>query len=107
MLANSCLEAGLELIDEIGLENIAEHNAELRDYFLENYPKNKYHLITPREAMGNILALKARDLDSITLERELKFRNVDISVRQGNLRISFHLFNTQDQVDQLISALDI
>lgn len=107
MLANSCLEAGLELIDEIGLDNIAEHNAELRDYFLDNYPKSKYNLITPKEAMGNILALKALNLDSITLERELKFRNVDISVRQGNLRISFHLFNTQDQVDQLISALDI
>lgn len=107
MLANSCLEAGLELIDEIGLDNIAEHNKELRDYFLEHYPKDKYNLITPKEAMGNILALKAKGLDSIELERELKFRNVDLSVRQGNLRISFHLFNTQDQVDQLVQALDI
>lgn len=107
MLVNACLEAGLEFLQEVGLETIQNHNAELRDYFLENYPKNKFDLITPTEHMANILCLKATSSDPITLERELKFRNVDVSIRQGNVRLSFHVFNTIDQVNELLRALDI
>jgi selenocysteine lyase/cysteine desulfurase len=44
--------------------------------------------------------------DSIALEAELKKRNIDVSVRQGNIRLSFHMFNTSEQVDELIKALD-
>ncbi|MCF8060514.1 MAG: aminotransferase class V-fold PLP-dependent enzyme [Bacteriovoracaceae bacterium] len=107
MLVNACLEAGLEFLHDVGLETIQEHNAGLRDYFLENYPKNKFDIITPTDHMANILCLRATKTDALTLERELKFRNVDVSIRQGNLRLSFHIFNNQDQVNELLRALDI
>lgn len=107
MLVSACLEAGLEFLQEVGLDNIQKHNHELRDYFLENYPTKKFDLITPKDHMANILSLKATSTDPITLERELKFRNVDVSIRQGNIRLSFHIFNTKDQVNELIRALDI
>lgn len=106
-LTLACLEAGLEFLMQAGLEKIAQHNAALRDVFLSNYPKKKFELITPTEHMGNILALKCKNIDSLTLERELKFRNIDISVRQGNLRLSFHVFNTLEQVESLLQAIDI
>ncbi len=107
MLVSACLEAGLEFLQCVGLDVIQKHNHELRDYFLENYPAKKFELITPKEHMANILSLKATSIDPITLERELKFRNVDVSIRQGNMRLSFHIFNTKDQVNELIRALDI
>ncbi len=107
MLSMSCLEASLEMFNELDLKAIEKHNASLRDYFIQNFPKKKYQMMTPTDAMGNILALKTLGPDPIELERELKFRNIDISVRQGNLRLSFHLFNTQDQVEQLLKALDL
>jgi len=50
---------------------------------------------------------EAANADSVALENELKKRNVDVSVRQGNIRLSFHIFfNTKAQVNELISALD-
>lgn len=107
MLTNSCLEAGLEFLTAVGLQNIEKHNADLRDYFLEHYPQDKFNLITPKDFMANILCLKATKTDPLTLERELKFRNVDVSIRQGNLRLSFHIFNDKKQVDELLRALDI
>jgi selenocysteine lyase/cysteine desulfurase len=107
MLVNACLEAGLEFLLDVGLETIEKYNAGLRDYFLDNYPKKKFQLITPVDHMANILCVKATDCDPIVLERELKFRNVDVSIRQGNVRLSFHIFNTRDQVNELIRALDI
>ena len=64
-------------------------------------------MITPKDAMANVLCLKATEADPIELERELKYRNVDVSIRQGNIRLSFHIFNTIDQVNELIRALDI
>ncbi|MCO4794211.1 MAG: aminotransferase class V-fold PLP-dependent enzyme [Bacteriovoracaceae bacterium] len=107
MLSLSCLEAGLDLLSEIGLEKVRRHNQKVRDYFLENYPKSKFELITPLENMGNIVSIKTKGVDPLELERELKFRNVDVSVRQGNIRLSFHVFNTEEQVNTLIEALDI
>ena len=106
LLCSGCLEGSLNFLATVGLENIRKHNAEVRDYFLENFPKTKYKLVTPVEHMGNILCLKASNADSIALENELKKRNVDVSVRQGNIRLSFHIFNTKEQVNELIKALD-
>jgi selenocysteine lyase/cysteine desulfurase len=106
LLCSGCLEGSLSFLHEIGLANIRKHNQEVRDYFLSHYPKQKYSLVTPLEHMGNIVCLKSVRGDSIALEAELKKRNVDVSVRQGNVRLSFHIFNTKAQVDELIKALD-
>ena len=107
LLCSGCLEGSLSFLLEVGLPNIRAHNLEIRNYFLEHYPKNKFILVTPKEHMGNIVCLKSISGDSLVLEAELKKRNVDVSVRQGNIRLSFHIFNTKTQVDELIKALDI
>lgn len=108
MLANACLEASIEFLKQVGLNNIEKHNAKVRDFFLDNFPKKKYQVVTPKEGMSNIVALKSLDgLESQRLERELKHHNIDVSVRQGNIRLSFHIFNREDQVETLIRALDI
>lgn len=107
MLAMSCLEASLEFLLEVGLKNIQKKNANLKKFFLENFPRQKYSLITPEESKSNILALRAKSIDPFQLERELKYRNIDVSIRQGNLRLSFHLFNDEEQAKELIRALDL
>lgn len=108
LLCSGCLEGSLSFLQEVGLEKIREHNLEVRDYFLEIYPKTKYNLVTPLEHMGNIVCLKASNQgDSIALEAELKKRNIDVSVRQGNMRLSFHVFNTKSQVEELVKGMDI
>lgn len=107
LLCSGCLEGSLSFLLEVGLSNIEKHNTSVRDYFLANYPKAKYNLVTPLEHMANIVCLKAVGGESIALESELKKRNVDVSVRQGNIRLSFHVFNDTKQVDELIKALDM
>lgn len=107
MLAMACLEGSLDFLLSLGLEDIEKHNHALVDYFLAHYPKKKYNLITPENHRGNILCLKSRDgVESGRVEKKLKESNVDISVRQGNLRLSFHLFNTIGHVETLLEALD-
>lgn len=105
-LVSACLEGSLDFFKKVGMENVKTHNASVRDYFLNNFPKNKYNLVTPIENMGNIVCVRSVGEDSIKLEKELKHHNVDVSVRQGNVRISFHIFNSNAQVEKLIEALD-
>ncbi|AUN97027.1 hypothetical protein C0V70_02675 [Bacteriovorax stolpii] len=107
LLCSGCLEGSLSFLQEIGLSNIRKYNAEIRDYFLANYPKKKYNLVTPLDHMGNIVCMKSVSGDSIALEKEFKERNIDVSVRQGNIRLSFHVFNTKSQVEELIKGMDI
>ena len=104
-LLNAGLEGSLEVIEELGLGEIESHNAGLRDYFLENYPAKKYHLISHRDHLSNILTLKPKDGESGALEQRLQDKNIDISVREGNLRVSFHLYNTRRQVERLLESL--
>ena len=105
-LTNSCLEGSLDFFKKVGMDNVKKLSFETRDYFLNNFPKNKYNLVTPLENMGNIVCVRSTGEDSIKLEQELKRHNVDVSVRQGNVRISFHVFNTKSQAEKLIEALD-
>jgi len=107
MLSNACLEGSLEFLLEFGQEEIYQSNQALKKMFLENYPKTKYQVITPSSSVGNILSIKAKSIDSVQLERELKYHNIDVSVRQGNIRLSFHLFNTKNQVETLMRVLDL
>jgi cysteine desulfurase/selenocysteine lyase len=107
MLTMSCLEASLEVLTEIGLTEIENYNHSLRDYFLENFPRKKFEVLTPKDAMGNILSIESKGSNNASkLEAELKYRNIDVSVRQGKVRLSFNFFNTQEQVNTLIEALD-
>ena len=106
LLCSGCLEGSLSFLAEIGLVNIRKHNAEIRNYFLELYPKDKFTMVTPVEHMGNIVCMKGK-VDSIALESEFKSRNIDVSVRQGNIRLSFHIFNTKAQVEELVKGMDI
>jgi selenocysteine lyase/cysteine desulfurase len=105
MLNMACLKGALELLNELGLENIQKYNEEMRDYFLSIYPSKKYELITPKKHMANIVCLKAKDHNA-NLGKRLKDNNVDVSEREGKLRLSFHLFNNKKQIETLAKTLD-
>ena len=106
MLPLSSLDGSLDLINELGLDRIEEHNKNIRNYFLDNVSFKKIKLITPRDAMANILCFYVPGVDSLLLAKKLKEINIDISVREGNIRLSFHLFNTKDQIDKLLEFIN-
>lgn len=62
MLANAALEASLEMLEELGLENISQHNQELQRYFLSQFNQEKYELVTSIDSScpTTILSIKAR-----------------------------------------------
>lgn len=107
MLTNAALEASLELFEELGLENIANYNQDLQKFFLSQLNLGKYELVTPidKNCPSTILSIKTKNLNPSQVEAELKHRNIDVSVREGKIRISLHFFNTKKQVETLLDAL--
>lgn len=100
------LSKSLELFIDLGLTHIQAHNKNLVSYFLDNIPAN-YKLITAIGEHKNILALQAKNQEnSLALEKSLRKNGIEASVREGNLRLSFHLFNTIDDINLLLLALD-
>ena len=101
-----CLGAALSLIEEIGVETIAERNAELTDYLHQRLGEAGYAIASPRgvSARSAITLVAMEDPERVALR--LAERGVFTSARGGKLRLSLHYYNNHDDIDMLLAALD-
>jgi selenocysteine lyase/cysteine desulfurase len=105
MVALSGTLASLSLFEELGINNIYSHNRSLVERFLTMLDRDQFSLLS--EDTGScIVCLRSSMIESVTLKERLIERNIDVSVREGNLRVSFHLFNTFEDVEELLLALN-
>ena len=52
-----------------------------------------------------IVAARFEGVDASRLARELKERRILVSARHGNLRVSVHLYNNEDDLEELRAGL--
>ena len=67
-----------------------------------------YQVISPRdaEAWSGIVSFVSPTHDHKTIWRDLRMtHNTELALREGRLRISAHLYNTEEQIDHLIAHL--
>ena len=108
----------VEYINNIGIESIHKKELELKQYLIEKLEKNENITIYNKNSKSGIVTLNYKDIFAQDLAIYLNKYN--ICVRAGNhcskilkdelnikntVRISFGLYNTKDEVDQLVSAL--
>jgi selenocysteine lyase/cysteine desulfurase len=98
------LKGALEVIKEKGLEKIETHNQALVHHFIEGLPKN-YEVLSPPEFRSNIICVKPLREDVQKLKQALLAQNIQISVREGAVRFSFHFYNTRTEVDDVLKCL--
>jgi cysteine desulfurase/selenocysteine lyase len=102
------LEASLRLLIETGVGRIAEHLEQLTDYLCERLQGRDYQIVSSRDASekSQILCIRHQlGLSSMALYAHLKTRNIITAPRGDRLRIAPHLYNTFDEIDQLVEAL--
>jgi cysteine desulfurase / selenocysteine lyase len=85
----------------VGLENIETHNLKLAAQFLQSLPKG-YEVAG---GLNPIVCIKPTKIDALELKEKLVRNQVDVSLREGWVRISFHFFNTPEQVERLLALL--
>ncbi len=102
------LGASIELLQEIGIDNIAEHVLSITDRLVNGLREKAYRVVSHREggAASGIVAFTSptHDLDHIQRHLESEYRII-IAVREGRLRVSPHLYNSEEEIDLLLDAL--
>ena len=94
---------GIGLLQEIGLDAVAEHIARLVQAFLDGARKMGWRAKTPADSVGPLCVLQCKD--AAGLVQKLAARDIVCSSRHDGLRLSFHVYNTMSDVDAVLQAL--
>jgi selenocysteine lyase/cysteine desulfurase len=99
--------ASLELLLEVGIDRIAAWDQKLVDRLVDAIDPAQYQLLSPScgPTRSTLVVLSRKDGTTEQRYRQLADSGIDAAYREGNLRLSVHLFNTMKQVDQVVDAL--
>jgi selenocysteine lyase/cysteine desulfurase len=104
----AALQGGLELVLRAAAETVAEHNHRLIEQLFERLPKDRCVVASPlqRERRGPYGCFQARTAAK-TRELYLKLcgENVITSLREGKIRVSPYLYNTEQDIDRLVQVI--
>jgi selenocysteine lyase/cysteine desulfurase len=102
------MDASTEFVVGVGPQTVEEHNRKLIEFLFERLPKDRCVIASPLEAArrGPYGCFAARTKEKTTAMYELlRKENVVVSLREGNIRVSPHLYNTERDIDRLIGVI--
>ena len=116
------MAAAMDYLDAIGKENIHAHEVELKEYFLKKAKALGNIVVYNENAKSGIVTFNVKDKDQMIFAQDVAsyLNTFGIAVRSGQhcakllpevlktpgtCRASFYLYNTKEEVDQLIDAL--
>ncbi|WP_436930605.1 aminotransferase class V-fold PLP-dependent enzyme [Halosimplex halobium] len=116
------LAAAIEYLEEIGMETVRQHENELAQYALERL-EARNHVETYGPPSGtersglvafNVEGVHGHDLSSLLNNRGIAVRAGDHCTQPlhdaldipGSVRASFYVYNTTEEIDQLLNAID-
>lgn len=102
--------AGLDLLQEIGVENIYKRVILLTDRIIEGLRVRNIEIITPIASTAErssiiVFTMGSSDANK-ALYKKLLAQNTIVTLRDGLIRISPSFFNTEGEIDNFLNALD-
>jgi cysteine desulfurase/selenocysteine lyase len=104
----AAMDTSVELVLRIGPETVAAHNRKLIEFLFARLPKDRCVVASPANASqrGPYGCFAARTREKTAeLYQQLRKENVIVSLREGNIRVSPHLYNTERDIDKLIRVI--
>lgn len=101
------LGAAIELFLRLGTEKVESYLLELGDYLCERLTERGYQVVSSRRTgeQSAIVCCRHEKFSANDLYRILNDRRIITTPRLGRLRISPHLYNTREEIDQLVESL--
>jgi selenocysteine lyase/cysteine desulfurase len=98
--------AGVELMQEIGVAETRAHVQALNHRLVDGLDELKLKLTTARKRhrRGALICIGSRDAPALT--DALRREGIVTSSRDGNLRISAHCYNSDEDIDAVLAALE-
>jgi len=94
----------LDLLTNIGMENVAAQIERLTRAFIEGVRDLKIESKTPASSVGPLVVLRA--LDAKAMLQQLTARGIVASIRRDGVRIAFHVYNTLEDVHTALRAFE-
>lgn len=102
------LGASIDMFLEFGVQQVADHVLGLTDRLVAGLREKGYRVVSsrrPGEASGIVAFVSDRN-DHERIQQHLQDEHrIVIAVREGRLRASPHVYNTFEEIDQLLEAL--
>lgn len=95
---------GIELLQQIGLNNVADHIASLAQMLLREARRLGVKSKTPAGSVGPLVVLQCKD--AAALVARLAAEGIVCSSRHDGLRLAFHIYNTLDDVAAVSQVLE-
>ena len=103
------LESSIAMLSSLKFERIEQHARRLATYLIERVAElgwRPFRLTSDPSAASHIVSLRHADhLPGETAERLASESGIICGGRGGGLRVSLHVYNDDDDVDQLVDAL--
>jgi selenocysteine lyase/cysteine desulfurase len=97
--------AGMELMMEIGIAETREHVTALNERLIAGVDDLGGTVVTPREPERRGALVCIASTNAPALVTALAVDGIVTSERDGNLRVSAHAYNVEDDVDAVLAAL--
>jgi cysteine desulfurase/selenocysteine lyase len=99
--------ASVEYLLSKGISSIENHNERLVEHLVKNIDSRKFEVISPEEGeeMSSIAVISHQEGKNQEIYARLLDNGYYVSLRNGRLRISPHLYNTLDEIDAVLDLL--
>jgi selenocysteine lyase/cysteine desulfurase len=98
--------AGIELLKTVGPAMIADQVNRLVERFASGVRQRGFDVVTPHDPAARGPLVVVRSTDAAAMVRRLEQRGIIASARGTGLRMSFHAYNNEQDVDAVLEALD-
>lgn len=101
--------AAVEYLGRFGAARIAAYDQQLVEQLVAGLDLKRYRLLSPPQgvARSTLVVISHREpARNPALHQALAAEGIDVSLREGNLRFSPHLYNTAEEIARALAALD-
>lgn len=99
------LGASLDMIEQIGVENIQNHCFDLGDYLISRLDELDVGLVGPRDRMHRSPHIYVVGLPASDWLAHFEENGVRVSPERDGIRVSLGMFNTESDIDRLIDVI--
>jgi selenocysteine lyase/cysteine desulfurase len=97
-------QPALDLLAGIGMDNVAAQIERLTSAFLKGVADLRIESKTPASSVGPLVVLRAQD--PAAMLSKLTARGIAVSTRRDGVRFAFHVYNTLEDVNVALTALE-
>jgi kynureninase len=97
--------AGMDLMDDIGIAETERHVAALTDQLIEGLDRVGARIVTPRHPTQRGPMIAVATTDEQAMVKALADDGILTTPRDGNIRLSWHCYNSAEDVDAVIAGL--